>query len=269
VVQVTGSNNCASGLLVNSSDSHVEANVFTRNGNTNLPCGGICIASGNRNRIFRNQVSGNGYTDQAGVAADDFGIAIVNAVSTENMIEENSALGNANGIFLVPGTSGNVIRQNIAMGNPAIQVSNSLPMSTGVDIRNLAAAGANTFEDNACITSMNAPCPSARGIPVTQPTVTGIVFDPATARVGGSFTARFPGNNLTSTTSFDIRFRQPGSSTDEVATDWQQGTLAAHMVTTGTAPGAWVVTGVRAHQAFGDHSGAFTPILATLTISPF
>jgi parallel beta-helix repeat protein len=270
VTQVTGSNNCASGLLLNSSDGHVEGNVFTRNGNGNLPCGGICITgSASRNRIFRNQVSGNGYTDQAGVAADDFGIAILTPANTQNIIEENSALGNANGIILFAGTSGNVIRRNMVIGNPAIQVSNSLPMSTGVDIRNLAAAGANTFEDNACVTSMNAPCPSIRGIPVTQPIVTGITFDPATPRVGGSFTARFSGSNLTSTTSFDIRFRQPGSSTDEVATDWQQGILATHTVTAGTAPGAWVVTGVRAHQAFGDHSGAFTPISETLRISPF
>jgi parallel beta-helix repeat protein len=270
VVQVTGSNNCASGLLMSSSDSHVEGNVFTRNGNANAPCGGICITAGaSRNRIFRNQTSGNGYTDQAGVAADDFGIGIVSPASTGNLIEENSALGNANGIFLVPGTSGNVIRRNVVIGNPAIQVSNSLPMSTGVDIRNLAAAGANMFEDNACVTSMNAPCPSAKGIPVTQPIVTGITFDPATVRVGGSFTARFSGSNLTSTTYFDVRFRQPGSSTDEVATDWQQGTLAAHAIAAGTASGAWVVTGVRAHQALDDHSGAFVPILANLTISAF
>jgi parallel beta-helix repeat protein len=271
VVQVTGSNNCASGLILTggSVDNHVEANVFTRNGNTGAPCGGICIAATSRNRIFRNQTSGNGYSDQSGVAADDFGIGIVTPASTGNMIEENSALGNSNGIFLVAGTSGNVIRRNVVMGNPAIQVSNSLPMSTGVDIRNLAAAGANMFEDNACVTSMNAPCPSAKGLPVTQPIVTGITFDPATVRVGGSFIARFSGSNLTSTTYFDVRFRQPGSSTDEVATDWQQGTSAAHAIAAGSASGVWVVTGVRAHQALDDHSGAFVPILANLTISAF
>jgi parallel beta-helix repeat protein len=268
VVQVTGSNNCASGLILTggSVDNHVEANVFTRNGNTGAPCGGICIAATSRNRIFRNQVSGNGYTDQSG---DDFGIGIVNPTSTGNMIEENSALGNSNGILLAPGTSGNVIRRNVVIGNPAIQVSNSLPMSTGLDIRNFAADGANMFEDNACVTSMNAPCPSAKGIPVTQPIVTGITFDPATVRVGGSFTARFSGSNLTSTTYFDVRFRQSASSTDEVATDWQQGTVAVHRVAAGTASGVWVVTGVRVHQALGDHSGAFVPISATLTISAF
>ena len=94
-----------------SGDNHVEANVFTRNGNAGIPCGGICIAATSRNRIFRNQTSGNGYTDQSGVVGDDFGIGIVSPASTGNMIEENSALGNSNGISLVAGISGNVIRR--------------------------------------------------------------------------------------------------------------------------------------------------------------
>jgi hypothetical protein len=34
------------------------------------------------------------------------------------------------------------------------------PSSGGVDIKNLASPGANTFEGNICLTSANAPCPS-------------------------------------------------------------------------------------------------------------
>jgi Periplasmic copper-binding protein (NosD) len=42
VVNVTVSTNCQSGLLVsNLSDSHIESNVFVRNGNVALPCGGL------------------------------------------------------------------------------------------------------------------------------------------------------------------------------------------------------------------------------------
>ena len=53
-----------------------------------------------------------------------------------------------------------------------------------------------------------------------------VTFDPNTVRLGGSFTARFSGTNLTADTYFDVRFRRPGSSIDEVALDWQQGTSA-------------------------------------------
>jgi hypothetical protein len=46
-------------------------------------------------------------------------------------------------------------------GNPAIQIGVDHPSSSsGLDILNLAAAGANAFEGNVCVTSVNAPCPS-------------------------------------------------------------------------------------------------------------
>jgi hypothetical protein len=96
-----------------------------------------------------------------------------------------------------------------------------------------------------------------------------VTFDPNTVRLGGSFTARFSGTNLTATTYFDVRFRRPGSSIDEVALDWQQGTAALHSVTSDIASGTWTITGVRAHQSLADHSGEFFPVFATLTVSPF
>jgi large repetitive protein len=95
-----------------------------------------------------------------------------------------------------------------------------------------------------------------------------VTFEPNTVRLGGSFTARFSGTNLTATTHFDVRFRRPGSSVDEVTLDWQQGPSALHSVTSDIASGTWTITGVRPHQSLDDH-GDFFPVFVTLTISPF
>lgn len=61
---------------------------------------------------------------------------------------------------MVAGVQGNIIRKNLVAGNPAVQVAVDHTASSGVDIKNQAAAGANTFEDNVCLTSLNAPCPT-------------------------------------------------------------------------------------------------------------
>src|SRR5262245_22024872 len=96
-----------------------------------------------------------------------------------------------------------------------------------------------------------------------------VIFDANTVRLGGTFTAKFTGTNLTADTYFDVRFRRPGSSIDEVALDWQQGTSAAHTIASGLAVGTWIVTGVRPHQNLADHSGDFFPVSATLTVAAF
>ena len=76
------------------------------------------------------------------------------------MIEHNEVLGNTNGIVVAAGAHGNVFVRNVIVGNPPIQESNSFPAGpAGVDIRNEAVAGTNTFEDNVCLTGVNAPCP--------------------------------------------------------------------------------------------------------------
>jgi hypothetical protein len=61
------------------------------------------------------------------------------------------------------GSNGNVIRRNLIVGNPPVQVSVENPSTSGVDIKNGATAGENTFEDNVCLTSVNAPCPAVKG----------------------------------------------------------------------------------------------------------
>jgi parallel beta-helix repeat protein len=84
----------------------------------------------------------------------------VDAADNGNVIENNTVVGNTNGIFLVAGVQGNIFRGNLVTGNPALQVSVDNPSNGGVDIKNLASAGANAFEGNICLTSANAPCPS-------------------------------------------------------------------------------------------------------------
>jgi parallel beta-helix repeat protein len=215
---------------------------------------------------LRNVLSGNGYSDQAGSNLANFGIGLVAPGSNDNLIEGNSAVGNANGIFLAAPTTGNVIRGNTVTGNPPIQVTNSIPDTTGVDIRNLSAAGANMFTNNLCVTALNAPCPGLPPAVVSFPAALSLTLDTSNIRAGGIFTATFSGNNLTDSTFFDIRFRRPGSTTDEVTTNWQQGLSAGHSLAAGTATGNWIITGVRAHQDSSDQSGPFAPVSATLTL---
>jgi parallel beta-helix repeat protein len=94
------------------------------------------------------------------VQGSNFGIGLINAGDTGNVIEENTAVGNTNGIFLAAGVQGNVIRRNLIIGNPPVQVAVDNPSTNGVDIKNLADDGANTFRNNICLTSVNAPCPA-------------------------------------------------------------------------------------------------------------
>src|SRR5262249_33170900 len=155
--------NCICGILLfnNASDNDVEENVVVRIGNFSSPCGGI-NASTNNNRVRRNEVSGNGYVLGSTAASfnNDFGI---NIGGTENLIEENTAVGNTNGIRLPRPAHENVVRRNIVTGNPPIQVSVSFGAFGGADIRDLSPATVdrNTFEDNLCLTSnVSGLCPN-------------------------------------------------------------------------------------------------------------
>ena len=82
------------------------------------------------------------------------------AIDTDNIIEDNEIVGNANGIFITSGVQGNTFRRNTIIGNPPVQVAVDHTANSGFDIKNLANAGANTFQGNICLTSLNAPCPS-------------------------------------------------------------------------------------------------------------
>jgi hypothetical protein len=63
-------------------------------------------------------------------------------------------------VIFAPATN-NQVRQNVAVGNPPIQQSNSVPGGAGVDLWDQSPAGNNnTFLGNMCITAINAACPS-------------------------------------------------------------------------------------------------------------
>jgi len=100
--------------------------------------------------------------------------------------------------------------------------------------------------------------------------VSGIHFDGGfTIPIGGSYNASLSGSNLTDEAYFDLRFRSPGSNTDQVAPNWQQGITARHSIPVETITGTWIITGIRPHLDMNDHDGEFIPVSATLTVSPF
>jgi parallel beta-helix repeat protein len=116
---------------------------------------------GHNSRVRLNETHGNGYSEPA----DDFGIGIQSGASG-NTIEENTITGNTNGIYIAAAAGAdNLIRENVVVGNPGIQTGVTRPAVQAVDILNLAPAGRVTFERNACITSVNAPCAT----PVRRP----------------------------------------------------------------------------------------------------
>jgi hypothetical protein len=196
----------------------------------------------------------------------NFGIGIL--AGGDNLIEGNFVTGNVTGIRIQPAALGNIIRGNVVLSNPPILVSNNASDNApfGFDILNLSATGANTFENNLCITSMNAPCANLNLAPDVIPIVTAVVFNPVSVRAGGSTSTTFSGINLTNTTYFDIRFRAPGATSDEVTFNWQQGLSASHSLAPTTAVGDWTITGARAHQDVDDHSGPFEPVRANLSV---
>ena len=111
---------------------------------------------GSNNSFRWNETSGNGY---ATGPATDFGIGILSG--NNNLVESNTAIGNSNGIVVFPAATNSRIRGNVAVGNPPIQQSNSVPAAAGVDIWDQSAPGNNnSFAGNTCLTAVNAPCPA-------------------------------------------------------------------------------------------------------------
>ena len=96
-------------------------------------------------------------------ASNNFGVGLV-GTSKDNLIEKNKIGGNLNGVLIAaPTQGGNVIRRNIIVGNPPVQVSKEFGASIGADIQDLSAPGTNTFDDNRCLTYVGAgpsPCPN-------------------------------------------------------------------------------------------------------------
>jgi hypothetical protein len=171
VKHLTSHYNCFSGLFLGfSNENDIEENVSVRNGSASgaAPCGGNCISGSSRNRIRRNEFNGNGSVAPGAPGPppgvpNDFGVGLVGP-SLDNVIEENGIGGNVNGILITPAAAGNLIRRNVIAGNPPVQLSVTFGPATGADIRDAAPAGANTFEENLCITYLGPavppPCPN-------------------------------------------------------------------------------------------------------------
>jgi parallel beta-helix repeat protein len=111
---------------------------------------------GSNNSFRWNETSGNGY---ATGTATDFGIGLLSG--DNNLVESNTAIGNTNGIVVFPAATNNRIRGNVAVGNPPIQQSTSVPAGTGVDIWDQSPPGnGNSFAGNMCLSAINAACPA-------------------------------------------------------------------------------------------------------------
>ncbi len=155
---ITASTNCASGIFADglAFGTVVQRNVSVRNGSGTggIRAGGISVA-GHNSRILMNETYGNGFSEPN----DDFGIGLTLNASG-NLIESNVVGGNTNGILLGADSRRTVVRNNVSVGNPAIQVANNQPDGLVADIVNLAPAGQATFERNMCVTGVNAPCPN-------------------------------------------------------------------------------------------------------------
>jgi parallel beta-helix repeat protein len=151
---VTITTNCMSGIRVTATSSRITlgSNVAVRNGSAVAACGGIWII-GSNNSLRWNETTGNGFA----TPNDDFGIGILNGDG--NLVEENTAYGNTNGIVIAAAATNTRIRGNIAVGNPSIQQSIGVAGSVGVDIWDQSPRGATFFDNNLCITAVNAPCP--------------------------------------------------------------------------------------------------------------
>jgi parallel beta-helix repeat protein len=157
---------------------------------------------------------------------NNFGIGLVAAADTGNVFEENTIVGNANGIFLVAGVQGNIFRQNLVAGNPPVQLSLDSPSANGYDIKNLASPDANAFVGNTCMTSLNAACPST----------------------GPSFSASpnpipVTGGAIVGTTT--LSWNAPGAQEIEIHIGAPDGKLFAIMGNRGSlTSGAWVADGM-------------------------
>lgn len=173
--------NCFSGIFLFFVNNTLVEEVVAARTSANSearPCGGVCVTNSNNNRVRRSEFAGNGsiapgagtppIPPQAAIP-NDFGVGLVGS-SSGNIIEENGIGGNINGLALFPiGTStptGNLIRKNVIVGNPPMEVSadNATITPVGADIRDFSAPGSNTFEENLCITYTGPanppPCPN-------------------------------------------------------------------------------------------------------------
>jgi parallel beta-helix repeat protein len=175
-----------------------------------------------RNRVRGNRLSGNGYSAQQ----NNFGIGLENVGTNDNIVEDNTVIGNTNGLYMTAGVQGNIIRRNLLEGNPPVQVAVDHSANIGFDIKNLADPGANIFVGNICATSLNAPCPSVAPYLTASPNpipVTGSAIEGSTT----------------------ISWNAQGAETIEIRIGGPDGKLFTRMGSRGSIQtGAWVTDGM-------------------------
>jgi parallel beta-helix repeat protein len=148
------------------------------------------------------------------------------ATATGNVIEENTSVGNSNGIYLPAGVQGNTVRRNVLLGNPPVQVAVDHAADTAFDIKNLATPGANVFDNNVCLTALNAPCPALEPSLTASPNPIPVSASAVYGMTALSWTA-------------------PGAEIVEVRIGSPNGTLFAFTGSRGSAQtGPWVTDGM-------------------------
>ena len=152
----------------------------------------------------------------------------------------------------------------VRMDLPADQAAYARFVGIQPEGKIVVAGGGETFEsyDNPSSASFELARYNTTGLQIVSATH----FDTPLVAVGGFWDVTLSGSNLTDRTYFDVRFRSPGSNTDQVALNWQQGTEAHHTVATGTEVGTWIITGIRAHESASDQGGEFVPVSASITV---
>jgi hypothetical protein len=102
--------------------------------------------------------------------------------------------------------------------------------------------------------------------PQANQLVSGGKAAPAVVNIGQSFQMTFSGTGLSEDMYFDIRYRAPQMSADQVAFNWQHGISSHHTLDASTFAGKWVITGVRAHLDPWQHDGEFHDVAISLDV---
>jgi hypothetical protein len=164
---------CAEGIHVVGSYNEVEGNSISRVSlDTSIPnhgFTGIFLGNpGGHNRVINNEVVAAGPfpgTSSTPITSSTFGFGIFvgepGFPSNNNLIQGNNASGNpGQGILIsgpsitppVPGSVGNTVRQNQALGNRYVSGT-----GTSADISDFNALPANKYDDNLCEVSAIGP----------------------------------------------------------------------------------------------------------------
>jgi hypothetical protein len=185
----------------------------------------------------------------------------IRKVSPAGVITTVAGTGQSYGYYYHGGYSGDGGRATNALLN--------MPRGVAVDREgNLYIADSENFRVRKVTPDGIITTVAGNGVWSGPLTVTNLKFDTSNVRVGGAFDAAVSGFNIPAGTYFDVQFRAPGSSEDSVALNWQTAVSATHTLAADTPAGTWMITGVRAHQNAGDHSGSFVPVNVTISVVP-